>query len=126
MLSCANHHDINGDPMTLAVSVLTAVAAINNAVDVADSVALTDALKEQEAALEGVDEALGSRYLSHFIAVKNEKREVCSYDHLHLFSHVLWCTFLRVFRMVEVPATVKSYPWHFFNFLENYVDYLMS
>ena len=42
----------------------------------ADAVALNEALKNEEAALEGVDEGLGSRYLSHFIAVKNEKREV--------------------------------------------------
>lgn len=60
-----------------AISVLTAVAGINNAVDVGDAVALMDALKNEEAALESVDDALGSRYLSHFIAVKSEKREVC-------------------------------------------------
>ena len=60
------------------ISVLTAVAGINNAVDVGDAVALMDALKNEEAALESVDDALGSRYLSHFIAVKSEKREVCS------------------------------------------------
>ena len=59
------------------ISVLTAVAGINNAVDVGDAVALMDALKNEEAALESVDDALGSRYLSHFIAVKSEKREVC-------------------------------------------------
>eukprot|EP00795_Rhopilema_esculentum_P006085 gene6085-11469_t len=67
--------DLTYEDLTLLLKVLTAVAAINNAVDVADSIALTDALKDQEAALDGVDEALGSRYLSHFIAVKNEKRE---------------------------------------------------
>lgn len=52
------------------------MAGINNAVDVADAVALTEALKNEEAALEDVDDVLGTRYLSHFIAVKNEKREV--------------------------------------------------
>ena len=62
---------------------LTAVAGINNAIDVGDSSALTDALKNEEAALDGVDETLGSRYLSHFIAVKNEKREVWLFWFFH-------------------------------------------
>lgn len=56
---------------------LTAVAGVNNAIDVGDAVALTEALKNEEATLEGVDDGLGLRYLSHFVAVKNEKREVC-------------------------------------------------
>ncbi|XP_065059905.1 ras GTPase-activating-like protein IQGAP1 isoform X2 [Rhopilema esculentum] len=73
--------DLTYEDLTLLLKVLTAVAAINNAVDVADSIALTDALKDQEAALDGVDEALGSRYLSHFIAVKNEKREELGVQH---------------------------------------------
>ena len=58
--------------------VLTAIAGINNAVDVGDAVALMDALKNEDAELESVDDALGSRYLSHFVAVKSEKREVGS------------------------------------------------
>ena len=37
-----------------------------------------DALKNEDAELESVDDALGSRYLSHFVAVKSEKREVSS------------------------------------------------
>ena len=55
---------------------LTAIAAINYAVDVDDASALTETLRHEEASLEDVDETLGSRYLSHFVAVKNEKREV--------------------------------------------------
>ncbi len=52
------------------------MAAINNATDVGDATALSVALKNEEAALEGVDESLSSRYLTHFVAVKNEKRQV--------------------------------------------------
>ena len=38
---------------------------------------LVEALENIEAKLHDVDESLGSRYLSHFVAVKKEKREVC-------------------------------------------------
>ena len=68
--------------MFIVISVLTAVAGINNAVDMGDSVALMDALKNEDAGLESIDEALGSRYLSHFVAVKSEKREVSYIDFL--------------------------------------------
>jgi len=69
------------DDLTELIKVLTAVAGINNAVDMGDAVALMDALKSEDAGLESVDEALGSRYLSHFVAVKSEKREELGVQH---------------------------------------------
>ena len=44
---------------------------------------LVDALELPEAMLVGVDESLGSRYLSHFVAVKKEKRDVSFDIHCH-------------------------------------------
>ena len=58
------------------LTVLTAVAAINNAIDLGNDISLSKALENPDAQLSGADESLGSRYLTHFIAVKKEKREV--------------------------------------------------
>ena len=58
---------------------MLAVAAINQAIDMNDDNKLIDALENPEAKLQDVEESLGTRYLSHFVAVKNEKRDVsCS------------------------------------------------
>ena len=56
--------------------VLLAVAAVNQAIDMNDDNKLIDALENPEAKLNDVDDSLGTRYLSHFVAVKKEKREV--------------------------------------------------
>lgn len=54
-----------------------AVASINQAIDMNDETKLSEALENPDAKLQDVDERLGTRYLSHFVAVKKEKREVC-------------------------------------------------
>ena len=58
--------------------VLLAIAAINQAIDMNDEAKLEVALENPDARLKEVDETLTSRYLSHFVAVKNEKQEVNS------------------------------------------------
>eukprot|EP00794_Sanderia_malayensis_P010081 gene10081-11111_t len=73
--------DLTHDDLTVILKVLSAVAAINNATDVGDANALNVALKNEEAALEGVDDSLSSRYITHFVAVKNEKREELGVQH---------------------------------------------
>lgn len=57
--------------------VLRAVAAINQAIDMNDQHKLEEALEHPDAKLQDVDESLSLRYLSHFVAVKKEKQEVC-------------------------------------------------
>ena len=54
---------------------LQSVATINKHIDSKDENRLMDALESDSARLEDVDESLGSRYLSHFVAVKKEKCE---------------------------------------------------
>lgn len=58
---------------------LLAVAAINQAIDMNDDNKLIDALENSEAKLKDVDESLGTRYLSHFVAVKKEKCDVINF-----------------------------------------------
>ena len=62
--------------MIFLISVLLAVAAINQAIDMNDQNKLEEALENPDAKLRDVDESLSLRYLSHFVAVKKEKQEV--------------------------------------------------
>ena len=56
---------------------LLTVAAINQAIDMNDAGKLESSLENPDAQLKDVDETLTLRYLSHFVAVKKEKQEVC-------------------------------------------------
>ena len=60
----------------LQFSVLTAVAAINEAIENENSTELIDKMNHHNAGLSSVDEGLCNRYLSHFMSVKEEKAQV--------------------------------------------------
>lgn len=55
---------------------LTAIAAINEAIENANSTQLIKKMNHSNAGLTSVDESLCNRYLSHLISVKEEKAEV--------------------------------------------------
>lgn len=79
--------DLTHDDLTEQLKLLLAVAAINQAIDMNDDNKLIDALENSEAKLKDVDESLGTRYLSHFVAVKKEKCDEVGADHDDL-NHV--------------------------------------
>ncbi|PFX34390.1 Ras GTPase-activating-like protein IQGAP1 [Stylophora pistillata] len=59
------------------LSVLTAVAAINEAIENENSTQLIEKMNHANAGLTSVDESLCNRYLSHLISVKEEKAQDC-------------------------------------------------
>ena len=61
----------------LLLSVLTAIAAINEAIENSNSTQLTEKMNSQSAGLTSVDESYCNRYLNHLISVKEEKAQVC-------------------------------------------------
>ena len=61
----------------LWLSVLTAVASINEAIENENSTQLINKMNHDNAGLTSVDESLCNRYLSHLISVKEEKGQVC-------------------------------------------------
>ena len=60
-------------------SVLTAVAAINEAIEDQNSTQLILKLKKENAAMTSVEESLCNRYLSHLVLVKQEKAQVSNF-----------------------------------------------
>lgn len=79
--------DLTHDDLTEDLKLLKAVAAINQAIDMNDETKLEVALENPDAQLKEVDDTLTSRYLSHFVAVKNEKQEEVGMEHGDL-NHV--------------------------------------
>lgn len=77
-----------------------------------DESKLTDALDNPDAKLRDVDETLGSRYLSHFVAVKKEKREVSPRPAVYTlsstmpiqwrYSFIVSCNMMSVLRRISV------------------------
>ena len=59
--------------------VLSAVTAINAAIEKQGSEELVQKLQKENAGLTGVDDFLGNRYLEHLISVKQEKAQVKNY-----------------------------------------------
>lgn len=59
------------------LSVLTAIAAINEAIENENSTQLIEKMNSHSAGLTSVDESYCNRYLSHLISVKEEKAQVC-------------------------------------------------
>ena len=55
---------------------LTAIAAINEAIENENSTQLIEKMNSRSAGLTSVDESFCNRYLSHFISVKEEKAQV--------------------------------------------------
>lgn len=62
----------------LYFSVLTAVAAINEAIENENSTQLINRMNHPNAGLTSVEESLCNRYLSHLVSVKEEKAQVGS------------------------------------------------
>ena len=61
----------------LQLSVLTAVASINEAIENENSTQLINKMNHSNAGLTSVEESLCNRYLSHLMSVKEEKGQVC-------------------------------------------------
>ncbi|XP_065671327.1 ras GTPase-activating-like protein IQGAP1 isoform X1 [Hydra vulgaris] len=79
--------DLTHDDLTESLKLLLAVSAVNQAIDMNNENKLVSTLENPDARLNGVDESLVSRYLSHFVAVKKEKRDEVGVDHDDL-NHV--------------------------------------
>lgn len=62
--------------LLLLLSVLTAIAAINEAIENENSTQLIEKMNSHSAGLTSVDESYCNRYLSHLISVKEEKAQV--------------------------------------------------
>ena len=60
----------------ILLSVLTAIAAINEAIENENSTQLTEKMNSPSAGLMFVDESYCNRYLSHLTSVKEEKAQV--------------------------------------------------
>ena len=58
------------------LSVLTAIVAINEAIENENSTQLIEKMNSHSAGLTSVDESYCNRYLSHLISVKVEKAQV--------------------------------------------------
>ena len=58
------------------VAVLSAVVAINSAVEKKNGEELIRHMESEASGLEMVDESLSNRYLNHFVSVKQEKAQV--------------------------------------------------
>ena len=70
------------------LSVLTAIAAINEAIENENSTQLIEKMNNHNAGLISVDESFCNRYLSHLISVKEEKGQV-GLKLFAIFSYVL-------------------------------------
>lgn len=61
----------------LQLSVLTAVASINEAIENENSTHLINKMTHKNAGLTSVEESLCNRYLMQLMSVKEEKAQVC-------------------------------------------------
>ncbi|KAK3731414.1 hypothetical protein QZH41_003596 [Actinostola sp. cb2023] len=69
--------DLVHEDMVQTVTVLSATAAINAAIDKQNPDELMKTMHNSNAQLETVDDSLGGTYLEHFVSVKQEKGQDC-------------------------------------------------
>lgn len=84
---------INSHLRYMYLSVLTAVASINEAIENENSTQLIDKMSHPNAGLTSVEESLCNRYLSHLMSVKEEKAQVgsrCFSSPWHSESYHSW------------------------------------